>query len=443
MRNTNAYQNAVEINKISSEQAKKEIILKGNDISGKEGCQKLSLFMLKEMGITGVSKMEMNFLIYLASVQDSNGISFTNVHMMCKEIGCAYSSFTELLHKLEKKGLILTRRSKDWKECKDGIYFIDLVHNHFTKDFKDTPYIRLNHGIFRTKKFYSLTPAAKYVVLKGMFTLNDSTKKEMKDWVNIPFFLELKPLKQETMEWNGCASRTFDYAVHSVMSNYNGRIEVWGKNGQKRANKGIVLKFTEKELVFNSSDNFSRVSNIISASCEEEGLHLCKEVHDSKQIAEILFRNIKTAKTLVEEAKQNYQMGMSILNKSMPKTKEEWDKVNELTEDFYSIIKSTNAYQEKFAFLKSGKLCAWGNRRLKGSLIKDENIPLWLRYIIGKTVTAYQAVKTSILIRKWNLKEFNLLSLIEEFLHAFLSKKKLSSNTITKILLSNKLEVSA
>ena len=38
MRNTNAYQNAVEINKISSEQAKKEIILKGNDISGKENC---------------------------------------------------------------------------------------------------------------------------------------------------------------------------------------------------------------------------------------------------------------------------------------------------------------------------------------------------------------------------------------------------------------------
>ena len=442
MKYTNAYQNAIETNQISSEQAKKEVVSK-QTLLGKEGCQKLSFLMLKEMGITGVSKMEMNFLIYLASVQDSNGIAVTNVHMTCTEIGCAYSSFTELLHKLEKKDLIQIKRSKDWKECKLGIYYIDLVHNHFTKDFKDTPYIRLNHGIFRTKKFYSLTPAAKYVVLKGMFTLNESKKSEMKDLVNMPFFLELKPLKQETMEWNGCASRTFDYAVHSVMSNYNGEIEVWGKNGQKRANKGIVLKFTEKELVFNSSDSFSRASNLISASCEEEGLHLCEEVHDSKQLAEILFRNKKKAETLVAEAKENYQVGMSILNTAMPKTKEEWDRVNELTEDFYSIVKSTNVYQEKFAFLKPGKLCAWGNRRLKGSLIKDENIPLWLRYIIGKTVTAYQAVKTSILIRKWNLKEFNLLSLIEEFLHAFLYKKKLSSNTITKILLSNKLEVSA
>ena len=442
MKYTNAYQNAIETNQISTEQAKKEVISKQTSF-GKEGCQKLSFLMLKEMGITGVSKMEMNFLIYLASVQDSNGIAVTNVHMTCTEIGCAYSSFTELLHKLEKKNLIQIKRSKDWKECKHGIYYVDLVHNHFTKDFKDTPYIRLNHGIFRTKKFYSLTPAAKYVVLKGMFTLNESTKSEMKDLVNMPFFLELKPLKQETMEWNGCASRTFDYAVHSVMSNYNGEIEVWGKNGQKRANKGIVLKFTEKELVFNSSDSFSRASNLISASCEEEGLHLCEEVHDSKQLAEILFRNKKKAENLVAEAKENYQVGMSILNTAMPKTKEEWDRVNELTEDFYSIVKSTNVYQEKFAFLKPGKLCAWGNRRLKGSLIKDENIPLWLRYIIGKTVTAYQAVKTSILIRKWNLKEFNLLSLIEEFLHAFLSKKKLSSNTITKILLSNKLEVSA
>lgn len=442
MKYTNAYQNAIETNQISTEQAKKEVISKQTSF-GKEGCQKLSFLMLKEMGITGVSKMEMNFLIYLASVQDSNGIAVTNVHMTCTEIRCAYSSFTELLHKLEKKNLIQIKRSKDWKECKHGIYYVDLVHNHFTKDFKDTPYIRLNHGIFRTKKFYSLTPAAKYVVLKGMFTLNESTKSEMKDLVNMPFFLELKPLKQETMEWNGCASRTFDYAVHSVMSNYNGEIEIWGKNGQKRANKGIVLKFTEKELVFNSSDSFSRASNLISASCEEEGLHLCEEVHDSKQLAEILFRNKKKAETLVAEAKENYQVGMSILNTAMPKTKEEWNRVNELTEDFYSIVKSTNVYQEKFAFLKPGKLCAWGNKRLKGSLIKDENIPLWLRYIIGKTVTAYQAVKTSILIRKWNLKEFNLLSLIEEFLHAFLSKKKLSSNTITKILLSNKLEVSA
>ena len=83
--------------------------------------------MLKEMGITGVSKMEMNFLIYLASVQDMNGIAVTNVHMTCNEIGCAYSSFTELLHKLEKKKIIRATRSKDWKVCKDGIY-LSLIH---------------------------------------------------------------------------------------------------------------------------------------------------------------------------------------------------------------------------------------------------------------------------------------------------------------------------
>lgn len=437
MRNTNAYQNAVEINKISSEQAKKEIILKGNDISGKEGSQKLSFLMLKEMGITGVSKMEMNFLIYLASVQDMNGIAVTNVHMMCNEIGCAYSSFTELLHKLEKKKIIRATRSKDWKVCKDGIYYIDLVYNHYSKEFKDTPYIRLNHGIFRTKKFYSLAPAAKYIILKAMFELNDSAKNEMKDWINIPIFLEHNLLKQETMNWNGCASRTFDYAVHSVMSNYNGDIEVWGKSKHRRSNKGIVLRFTEEDIVFASSDNFSRVSNIISASCEEEGIHLCKEVHDSKQLAELMFRNKKKAEVLVEEAKQNYQTAISIIHDSMPKRKEEWDKVKELSEEYYSIIKATNECQEKFAYSK-GKFCIWGNKRFKGSLIKDKNIPLWLRYIIGKTITAYKAVKNSIIGRKWSLTNFNQLPIIEEFLHAFLSKKKLTSNNITKILLQNK-----
>ena len=277
-----------------------------------------------------------------------------------------------------------------------------------------------------------------------MFTLNDTKKHEMKSWVNIPFFMELRPLKEETMQWNGCAPRTFDYAVSSVMRNFNGHVESGHKRGQKRNTKGIMLKFTEEELVFKSSDNFSRASNIFSASCEEEGIHICEEIPETKQLAEIMYRNKKKAEDRVIEAKKNYQTGLSIMRSSMPKTKEEWDKVNALTDEFHSIVKSTNEYQENFAFFKSNELTSWGNKLFKGEIIKDEKNPLWFRYIIGKTITSYKFVKTSIKARKWNIKDFNLLGLIEDFLHAFLSNKKMNTNYITKKILNHfKLPVAA
>lgn len=447
MKNTQAYKNAIELNKQVSESSKQELVNSARsevqeDI-GRSGCQKLSFRMLDEMGKVGTSRAEMNFLIFLASVQDQEGIAVTNVHMMCNEIKCSVSSFNELLHKLEKKGLITYRRSKDWKQSKQGIYYVDLVYNHFNSNFIENPYIRLNHGVFRTEKFYKLTPAAKYVVLKGMFTLNDTKKHEMKSWVNIPFFIELRPLKEETMQWNGCAPRTFDYAVSSVMKNFNGHVESGHKRGQKRNTKGIMLKFTEEELVFKSSDNFSRASNIFSASCEEEGIHICEEITETKRLAEIMYRNKKKAVDRVEEAKKNYQTGLSIMRSSMPKTKEEWDKVNGLTDEFHSIVKSTNEYQENFAFFKSNELTSWGNKLFKGEIIKDEKNPLWFRYIIGKTITSYKFIKTSIKARKWNIKDFNLFGLIEDFLHAFLSNKKMNTNYITKKILSYKLPVAA
>lgn len=447
MKNTQAYKNAIELNKQVSESSKQELVNSARsevqeDI-GRSGCQKLSFRMLDEMGKVGTSRAEMNFLIFLASVQDQEGIAVTNVHMMCNEIKCSVSSFNELLHKLEKKGLITYRRSKDWKQSKQGIYYVDLVYNHFNSNFIENPYIRLNHGVFRTEKFYKLTPAAKYVVLKGMFTLNDTKKHEMKSWVNIPFFMELRPLKEETMQWNGCAPRTFDYAVSSVMKNFNGHVESGHKRGQKRNTKGIMLKFTEEELVFKSSDNFSRASNIFSASCEEEGIHICEEIPETKQLAEIMYRNKKKAEDRVIEAKKNYQTGLSIMRSSMPKTKEEWDKVNALTDEFHSIVKSTNEYQENFAFFKSNELTSWGHKLFKGEIIKDEKNPLWFRYIIGKTITSYKFVKTSIKAKKWNIKDFNLLGLIEDFLHAFLSNKKMNTNYITKKILSYKLPVAA
>ena len=204
-----------------------------------------------------------------------------------------------------------------------------------------------------------------------------------------------------------------------------------------------MLKFTEEELVFKSSDNFSRASNIFSASCEEEGIHICEEITETKRLAEIMYRNKKKAVDRVEEAKKNYQTGLSIMRSSMPKTKEEWDKVNGLTDEFHSIVKSTNEYQENFAFFKSNELTSWGNKLFKGEIIKDEKNPLWFRYIIGKTITSYKFIKTSIKARKWNIKDFNLFGLIEDFLHAFLSNKKMNTNYITKKILSYKLPVAA
>ena len=108
MKNTQAYKNAIELNKQVSESSKQELINSASsevqeDI-GSSGCQKLSFRMLDEMGKAGTSKAEMNFLIFLASVQDQEGIAVTNVHMMCNEIKCSVSSFNELLHKIEKKG---------------------------------------------------------------------------------------------------------------------------------------------------------------------------------------------------------------------------------------------------------------------------------------------------------------------------------------------------
>ena len=442
MKKNSAYKNAIIENINAADQAKSEILHASDamekDSFGKEGCQKLSLRMLKEMGIAGVSKMEMNFLLYLAAIQDSDGIAYTNMHMMCTEIGCAASTFMDLLHKLEEKGLISSKRSRSWKECKNGIYYIDLLFNHFSKEYTETPYIRLNHGIFRTKKFYGLIPAAKYIILQGMYSLNSITKNEMKDWVNIPFALELSPLKSQIMEWNSCSKRTVAYGVASIVKNYHGKVESWGKRGAKAKSRVLCLKFTEEELAFRSSDNFSRLSNIIAASCEEEGIHLCKEVPNSQQLAEIVYRNKKQAEASVEEAKKNYQTGLSILNHSFPQNKEEWEKVNALTEDLKSIMKSTNEYHTNFAFLKPNVLTSWGKQSLKGELIKDEKMPLWIRFLIGKLITAYQLIKSSIGNRKWKLKDFDLLPLIEEFIHALISKKEMNTNYITKRLLAYK-----
>lgn len=441
------YQNAIKVNRDISDQAKKEIVqIENNEDTfpfGKEGCQKLSLRMLEEMGIAGVSKMEMNFLIYLASIQNTDGIAVTNVHMMCTEINCSTSSFTELLHKLENKNLISCRRSVEWKKSKDGIYYVDLLYNHFDKDYFNNPYIRLNHGVFRTKKFYSLIPSAKYIVLKGMESISDTPKNEMKEWVSAPFFLELNPLKAETMAWNGCSVRTFAYAVASVLKNFNGKIEVWKVKGNKTASRGMRLKFTEEELLFRSSDNFSRLSSIIAAVGEEEGIHLCKEIPESTQLAEILYRNKKQATSCVEKAKEDYKTGLSIIQNNEAKNKKDWKKINSLTEELHGIIKSASGYQKNSAFLTPNELTLWGHQEFKGNLLKDETLPLWLRYLIGKTITVYKIIKDSISVRKWNLNEFDLLALIEEFLHAFLKKKKLNTNYITKRLLVHKLEVTA
>lgn len=437
-----AYQQAVKTNRDISDLAKKEIVQieDNNDpIFGKEGCQKLSLHMLEEMGIVGVSKMEMNFLIYLACIQDSDGIAVTNVHMMCAEINCSISSFTELLYKLAEKKLISYRRSVDWKKNKNGIYYIDLLYNHFDKDFFNNPYIRLNHGVFRTSKFYSLTPPAKYIVLKGMESISDTPKNDVKSWVTAPFFLELLPLKAETMAWNGCAPRTFAYAVTSVLDKFNGHIETWGKKGVKRFSKGIMLNFTEEELAFRSSDNFSRMSSIIAAAGEEEGIHLCREIQDPKQLAEILYRNKKQAESCVETAKNNYKAGLSIVRDNETLKRDDWEKINQLTEELHDIMKTTHGYSEKFAFLTPKELTSWGHRKFKGTLIKDEKIPLWLRYLMGKTITVYKMIKNSISIRKWDMKEFNLMALIEEFLHAQMKKKEMNANYITRKLIEYKL----
>lgn len=438
------YQNTIKLNRDISDQAKKEITHpednKDSTSFGKEGCQKLSLRMLEEMGIAGVSKMEMNFLIYLASIQDADGIAVTNVHMMCSEINCSASSFTELLHKLEKKNLISYHRSVDWKKSKNGIYYVDLLYNHFDKDYFNNLYIRLNHGVFRTKKFYGLIPSAKYIVLKGMESISDTPKNEMKEWVSAPFFLELNPLKEETMAWNGCSSRTFAYAVVSVLQNFNGKIESWNINGSKRRSRGMRLKFTEEELLFRSSDNFSRLSSIIAAVGEEEGIHLCKEIPKSTQLAEILYRNKKQATSCVEKAKEDYRIGLSIIQNNEVKTKDDWEKINRLTEELHGILKLSSGYKKNFAFLTPNELTSWGYQEFKGSLLKDETLPLWLRYLMGKTVSIYKIVKSSISVRKWNLKEFDLLALIEEFLHASLKKRKLNANYITKRLIAHKLE---
>ena len=424
-----------------SKMAKKELkILNTTDQSESiktlnvNGSRKLSVDALIKMGKESLSKNEMNFYITLAKCQNEEGIAITNMHLMSSMTGFSPNYFMPLLHSLEKKNMIMAKRSVDVKESKEGVYIIDLLDNHFESGkYNEKPYIRLGHGICDTQEFFDLPPVSKFIILAALYNLKDKTQKDVLFWVNKQFGLNMRKLQEYALDWCGCSDRHFRWSLSRLVSTRfcNAQIGPNYENG-----RSILFYFSKEDLEFKNTDNFSYISHLINCALEEEGIHFTDDVEkkDYTQMAEIVCRNEKKINKLVNKAAGNYGIAVQNYEQNMIKSDSDKQKSMELAKEFQKIMRSLLECPTRFGKMNSDTIKAWANKPLKGKIMKDDSLPLWLRYIASKIVYAYKFLTSAIRIRNLKRNNFDLVGLIEKIIYFDSINKELSANEITSML---------
>ncbi len=372
-----------------------------NDLNAPEagGCRKLSFKMLEEMGKVGVSKMEFNTLLYLARCQDSSGRAYCNVHMLMSEIGISDSYFPGILHILKDKGLIDFKRTSKWRENRNGIYEVTLLHNFFDADYSDAKYIRLGHGIFQTGEFLNMTVAEKYIILMAMYEIRHLPSKEIEKKINGYIELNYWLLYNKCLNWSGLSRRTITEAFRKIKKTYKCKVKrSFGQNGSP-VFKGLLIKFSKSDLQMTDSDNYLHYNNITCAAFEEEGIHLTeilKKQGCTGHAADLVIRHAGKTRELVDEAKKKYQKGM-LIRKGQPASKHghvnqvATAKIKKYSAPFQKIVGRTMFPAKKFGAMdETGTVCRWDTHSTGNAILKNTGIPLWLRYLLSEAISGFR-----------------------------------------------------
>jgi len=169
---------------------------------------KLSLQNLNKLLNQGTGK-DVDLAIHLAQFQDDDGLVY-GVHykIISTMLKISRSTFYKSLKRLEDYGIIEIDWRNDTAGGGWGWWSLKFLNNDYSsKDFKDKPYLNVNHEVLHKPEFYSLPLSAKKIVLHVMRIMNFRAREE-----NQNIFLRLETL----MRWTGISKRSVLHALEKL-----------------------------------------------------------------------------------------------------------------------------------------------------------------------------------------------------------------------------------
>lgn len=406
-----------------------------------EGCQKLSLSMLEEMGKAGVSKIEFNTLVWLACHQNKSGQVLCNVHMLIDGIGISDSYFPGILYKLRDKGLIRFQRTAAWREDKNGIYKVELPYNAFDGNCSQKKYIRLGHNLFRTKKFYALPPAGKYVLLMAAYELRRLSHDDIANKGKCVTALNYWKLYYDCCDWGGYSPRTVSEAFRLVKGLFQCKKKKHYDALKGKPYQAFIITLEKDDAVFACSDNYALYTNLLCGALEEEGSRLTrilKEQGDLEHIADLVIRHEGKSKEILNKARDDYKKGAMIqrgqaLTRQGFGTKEEFADIRSFTGPFCAIVNKTIAPARRFGIPDgTGTVSRWDCRPAKSTVLKDGRLAMWFRYLASEAVSAFRWLSGIASYKKLDLSGIKIKNTVNEFMNMLLYEKVDSFGYVVK-----------
>ena len=230
------------------------------------GCRKLSWELIRKMGEAGLSKMEINAIVHLATLQNEAGVSFTDNHIMSAAIGCNESYFKDLLNSLKKKGLISMERTKEWRRHKKGVWRVELPDNVFLGDYKGRRYVRLGHASFSSERFLAMTPPAKYMAFHIFYELEHFSKGDLERYTgeHWPVLVGYEGILQKTAEWAGYSRETCMDAFRAVAGTWEVKMKKTRMDGGWDTEAEVYL--TPEDVRIEDTDDYNYIGGVAHAT---------------------------------------------------------------------------------------------------------------------------------------------------------------------------------
>jgi len=170
---------------------------------------KLSLKVLDKLLESGTNK-DISLAIHLAQYQDEDG-QVCGVHYkdVCQHLRMSFSSFYKSLHRLAANGIIKI----NWHGEDYGWWELRFIDNDYTTmDYKDNPFLNLNHEILHTPDFHQLSKSQKKIILAIIKIMNFRFRHRGEDRNHITLRLET------FSRWTGKSKRSVLKMIHELSS---------------------------------------------------------------------------------------------------------------------------------------------------------------------------------------------------------------------------------
>lgn len=128
--------------------------------------QKISVEALEKMMRAGLTRNEVDFVLYVARFQNEYGTAEGIYYRaLCEEIGISYQGFYDCKRSLEEKGIIICEKRSYYD------YDITILDNSFAgKENYGRGYVSLHNGMVRSEEYRKLPAPAK---LMGLYLLRE------------------------------------------------------------------------------------------------------------------------------------------------------------------------------------------------------------------------------------------------------------------------------